>query len=77
MRISVSTDRCEGHARCAFYAPDVYVLDELGYNSMQPTEVPPSHVAQARVGAASCPEHAITVIEDERLTAEVNGDVQT
>ena len=34
MKIVVDCDRCQGHAMCAAQAPDVYELDDTGYNSM-------------------------------------------
>ena len=63
MRVRVDVDKCTGHARCASYAPDVFVLDELGYNVTPLTEVPPEHEEAARKGALACPELAITVEE--------------
>ncbi len=32
MKVSVDVGLCTGHGRCANYGPDVYVLDELGFN---------------------------------------------
>ena len=43
--------------------PDVFVLDELGFNVTEPGEVPLEKEEQARRGAAACPEQAITVEE--------------
>lgn len=63
MRIIVDTDACTGHALCFANAPDVYVLDDLGYNVTPPGEVPPALEEQARRGALSCPEQAITIEE--------------
>lgn len=61
MRIHVDTERCTGHALCANYAPDVFVLDELGFNRTPATDVAPELEAQARRGANACPEQAITI----------------
>jgi len=41
MRVRVDVDKCQGHARCAALAPEVYELDELGYNVTPLKEVPP------------------------------------
>jgi ferredoxin len=65
MRIVVDPDRCQGHARCLAEGPDVYVLDDLGYNSTSIESVPPELRAQARRGALACPEYAITIFEDD------------
>jgi len=61
MRISVDAERCTGHAMCRAAAPNVYVLDDLGYNVTPAGEVPPEFADEARRGALSCPESAITI----------------
>jgi ferredoxin len=64
MRIVVDKKACCGHAMCNSLAPDVYVLDDDGYNQMEPFEIEdPALAEQARVGAAACPEYAITIQE--------------
>jgi ferredoxin len=63
VRVSVDRERCTGHALCRAMAPDVYVLDELGYNVTLDSQVPPELAEQARRGALSCPESAITIEE--------------
>jgi ferredoxin len=61
MRISVDRDKCTGHAMCKAAAPEVYVLDELGFNVTPAGDVPAELADQAVRGALSCPESAITV----------------
>ena len=61
MRISVDSDRCTGHAMCRAAAPNVYVLDDLGFNVTPSGEVPAEFAEEAKRGALSCPESAITV----------------
>ena len=34
MKIIVDCDKCQGHALCASQAPEVYELDDTGYNRM-------------------------------------------
>lgn len=63
MRIRVDTELCTGHALCAGQGPDVYVLDELGYNRTEADDVPQELWEQARRGALCCPEGAITIEE--------------
>ncbi len=53
MRISVDRDRCTGHAMCRAAAPNVYVLDELGYNVTAERDIPPELADEARRGALS------------------------
>ena len=63
MRVHVDVEKCTGHARCWSLAPEVYELDELGYNVTPLTEVAPEHEEGARKGALACPELAITIEE--------------
>jgi ferredoxin len=64
MRIAVDTKKCTGHARCWTISPDIYVLNDDGYNEMPETVVAAGMERQARRGALACPERAITIIED-------------
>jgi len=63
MRIRVDEALCTGHAQCLVHGPDVYELDDLGYNRTEIGEVPDALRQQARRGALACPEQAIAVIE--------------
>lgn len=63
MRIVVNEKLCCGHAMCAAVAPDVYVLDDEGYNHMGTFTVRAGLEGQARQGALACPEFAIEVQE--------------
>jgi ferredoxin len=63
VKVIVATEKCQGHARCFAVAPDVFELDENGYNQTAETDVAPEHSAQARLGVDSCPEGAISVVE--------------
>ena len=64
MKIIVDKAKCTGHARCAGVAPEVYRLDESGYNAMGEAEVPDGLQDKARRGARACPEGAIRIVED-------------
>jgi ferredoxin len=61
VKLIVDADKCQGHARCAALAPDVFELDDLGNVATRSGIVPPDLEAQARLGAAACPERALTV----------------
>jgi ferredoxin len=51
---------------CFANAPDVYELDDVGYNVLDgEMKVDPALTEQARRGADACPERAITVIEGD------------
>jgi ferredoxin len=64
VRILVEKRRCQGHAQCAALAPDLFVLDDLGYLALVDVEVADDNVPAARRGALACPERAITILEE-------------
>lgn len=64
VRIKVNVAACVGHARCAAVAPDVYELDENGFNATPAKEVPEELRAQAVRGMRACPERIITIEEE-------------
>lgn len=74
MRAMVDPERCQGHALCESFAPDVYVLDEFGYNRASPADIPEPLQDQARRGAAACPERAITLVEGAHHSAGQRGE---
>ena len=65
MRVKIDGEPCTGHGRCAKYAPNVYRLDDDGYNADRGSEidVPPGEEENAKRGMKSCPEQAITLVE--------------
>ena len=60
-RIRVAVDKCAGHARCAATAPEIYQLDDSGYNVTPEKVVAAGLKPAARAGARACPERAISV----------------
>lgn len=66
MRIRVDRDLCTGHALCVEQGPDLFVLDELGFNVTEERDVPTGQHEQARRGAQACPEGAISVEDDTK-----------
>jgi ferredoxin len=64
MRIRVEAHLCTGHALCQVQGPDVYVLNDLGFNETDRLDVPEELWEQARRGALACPEEAIILDED-------------
>lgn len=61
LRVTVATQLCMGHGVCHLLAPSVFDLDDDGYSIVRDEIVPMSLEGLATIGAASCPEHAITV----------------
>ncbi len=66
MRVKIDGEHCTGHGRCAKYAPNVFKLDDDGYNVDRGSviEVPAGEEENARRGMKSCPEQAITLVEE-------------
>jgi ferredoxin len=66
MQVKIDAALCSGHGRCAKLAPDVYKLDDNGYNADRgrTLQIIPALEASARKGAKLCPERAITILED-------------
>jgi ferredoxin len=67
MKVHIDDVKCSGHGRCAKYAPNVFRLsDEDGYNADrgQTIAVPTGEEDNARLGVKSCPERAITIVEE-------------
>ena len=64
MRIELDRDKCTGHGRCYSLAPHLFTPDDVGYCEDPPDAVPAGLEAAARIGAESCPEGALTVLED-------------
>jgi ferredoxin len=65
LRVHVDRDRCQGHARCAVLAPELFALDELGNShEIGDGSVPPALAPKARLAQANCPELAIYLTEE-------------
>jgi ferredoxin len=61
MKVRVNVAACVGHARCAAVAPEVYDLDDNGFNVTAEKEVDESLRSQAIRGMRACPERIIWV----------------
>ena len=61
MKVRVNVPNCVGHARCAAVAPDVYKLDDDGFNVTAEKDVDESLRAQAIRGMRACPERVISI----------------
>ena len=65
MHIKVKKASCQGNGRCHEVAPEVYELDDLGYNVGGEFDVDDEKFGEAAFkGAAVCPEKAILVTFD-------------
>jgi|TARA_B100001059_G_scaffold103161_2_gene103003 ferredoxin len=64
VKIKIEVERCVGHARCAAVAPEVFSLDDNGFNTTEKITVPEALEEKAARGARACPEMIILVEED-------------
>lgn len=66
MKIKIDETKCSGHGRCFVLAPEVYTLDDEGYNADRGStiDVPPDKEKQALIGVKNCPEAAIIPVEE-------------
>lgn len=72
MRLIVDADKCSGHGRCYSVAPDLLEADDEGFVTARGSalDVRPTLIPDARRAAESCPEEAISIIEDRERTDE-------
>jgi ferredoxin len=65
VKVKVDRERCQGHARCAALAPELFALDQFG-NAQEIGDgtVPEALVDKAYLAKANCPELAIEVEEN-------------
>ena len=66
MKITVDANKCSGHGRCYTVAPDLLTYDDEGYVTIrgQVLDVPDDQIGAAGEAVASCPEVAISVVEE-------------
>ncbi|MEK7426800.1 MAG: ferredoxin [Actinomycetota bacterium] len=65
MRLTIDSDKCQGHNRCYALAPELFDVDDYGSALViGDGTVPPELVAKARLAIANCPEFAIAEAGD-------------
>ena len=66
LKVKVDSERCQGHARCAALAPELFALDALGNaHEIGGGSVPDALTEKAYLAKANCPELAIDIIEEK------------
>jgi len=63
MRVSVDAERCQGHARCAAAAPNVFDLDDDAHAIVITPHASADDEENVRMAALACPEQAVRVDE--------------
>ncbi|QXC60922.1 ferredoxin [Aquihabitans sp. G128] len=63
MKITLDSEKCQGHGRCYALAPDLFDSDDEGYALLLAADgvVPEGMEEAATLAADNCPEYAITV----------------
>ncbi|AVD83777.1 MULTISPECIES: ferredoxin [Pseudomonas] len=63
MKVQVDEARCQGHARCVYFAPEVFEIDDEGYAKVKPgfEDVPSELQDSVKKACANCPELAIKI----------------
>ena len=74
IKIMVNVENCVGHARCEAVAPEVYQLNEDGFNVTPCKYVDNALKAQAIRGARACPEKVITIEEVDEPPAAATAE---
>jgi ferredoxin len=60
VKVRVDAERCEGFGNCAVHLPEVFVLDDWGYASVEGDGAVPEGKEQLATRAIhDCPAHAI------------------
>jgi ferredoxin len=66
-RLELDPNRCQGHARCAVLAPELFGVDEIGNGRLLGDGVVPSDLFEkAYLAQSNCPEAAIKIIEGDQ-----------
>jgi ferredoxin len=65
VKISVDEHLCTAYGFCSKVAPQLFQLDELGFNRTPELTPPPDLEERARRAASACPERAIAVVDDD------------
>jgi ferredoxin len=62
--VSVDASRCQGHARCLAFAPDVFDFDDEGYAFVPDDQADREDLGDdVKLAVANCPERAVIVTE--------------
>lgn len=62
MRVSIDSEKCQGHNRCYALAPDLIDVDDMGMAVViGDGTISSEQEAKARLLVANCPEYAISL----------------
>ena len=70
MRVTIDSEKCQGHNRCYALAPELFDVDDYGTAMViGDGTVPPDLEDKARLAVVNCPEFAISMIETDAADA--------
>ena len=65
-KVTVDSEKCQGHNRCYAMAPGMFKVDEYGYATPRGDGVlTPDKLELAQRAVENCPERAIFIVEEE------------
>ena len=64
MKIVIDDGLCTGHGLCYAAAPMLLGPDERGYGIVLQAELDAAGIERARRAVASCPEQAVSIVDD-------------
>ena len=65
LKVSVQSDRCQGHNRCYAIAPELFEIDEYGNSRAKGDgSVTAALERKALLAVKNCPEHAIRLTQE-------------
>ena len=66
MRVSIDSEKCQGHNRCYALAPELFDVDDYGTAMViGDGTVPDGLEDKARLAVANCPEFAIEMVDTD------------
>jgi len=64
VKVTVDSQRCQGHTLCAISAPEAFELSDIdGHATPASEQVAPGQEERVREAVRSCPERAISLLE--------------
>lgn len=66
--VTIDTDRCQGHSRCAMLAPEVFTSDDYGFGCVRGDGlVRGDQRTNVELAIANCPESAIVITRTDNV----------
>ena len=66
LRVSVDSEKCQGHNRCQALAPELFEVDDLGFARAKGTGAVPAELeGKALLAVRNCPEYAVRAVREE------------